>query len=55
MRNKLLAMATEDGDRKRAPSARRVEANLSKITAPRVRNRKPGATAAEPAPERQVA
>lgn len=59
MRQKMLAMASEDGDRKRAPSARRVEANLSKITAPRVRNRRATAPSATPAaacmPERQVA
>ncbi len=56
MRQKLLAIATEEGDRKRVPSARRVEANLSKITAPRVRNRRPAVPAeTAPAPERQVA
>ncbi|MFM7734417.1 MAG: hypothetical protein ACKPBU_00335 [Alphaproteobacteria bacterium] len=55
MRRKMLSIASDEGDRKRAPSARRVEANLSKITAPRVRNRKPAAPAAVPAPERQVA
>ena len=55
MRRKMLAIATDECDRKRAPSARRVEANLSKITAPRVRNRRPAVPAAVPAPERQVA
>ncbi|MBU6283983.1 hypothetical protein KGQ64_17200 [bacterium] len=57
MRDKMLSIASAEGDRKRVPSARRVEANLSKITAPRVRNRRPAVPAAEtaPAPERQVA
>ena len=55
LRARLLEIAAEAGERKRAPSARRVEANLSKIPAPRVRHSRRSMPARGEAPAQQVA